>query len=183
MPSAVLTSGALLLLSIVAVAHAPSPSARTTAAATCLRLADDIGHLPIRVDGPGLDRVVVLHEADDGAHLGEVRYRGLDVAGAVDRAAHEHGGLPVPVPRDLEAREALVHDRLLEHGLAPVLAAIEGDVDAADLAGARPGEAAHLVETGFAELHAARGRGDDRLALHHHAELAPLPVRHRVGIA
>src|SRR5688500_12987591 len=75
MPSAVLTIGPLTPLSIPAVAHAPRPSASATATAACLRLADDIGHLPVGTDGPRLDRVVVLHEADNGAHLGEVGHR------------------------------------------------------------------------------------------------------------
>src|SRR6185503_1261287 len=39
---------------------------------TCLGLADDIAHLPLSVDRPRLDRVVVLHEAHDRALLGQV---------------------------------------------------------------------------------------------------------------
>src|SRR5688572_329255 len=96
MPSAVRAIGPCAPpLSMVAVAHAPSPSARTTAAPTCLRLADDIGHLPVGAYGPRLDRVVVLDEADDGPDLREVGHRGLHVSGAVHRAAHQHRGLAV----------------------------------------------------------------------------------------
>src|SRR6185503_15346932 len=100
-----------------ASASAPASSAR-------LGLADDIAHLPTGVDGPRLDCVVVLHEAHDRAGLLQILHGRLHVAVTVDRAAHQHGGLAVPVPRRLEARQALVHDRLFELGLAPGLAAV-----------------------------------------------------------
>src|SRR5713101_8481272 len=56
-------------------------------AKTCLRLADDIAHLAFRVDRPGLNGAVVLHEADDGAHLLDVLHARLHVACAVHGAA------------------------------------------------------------------------------------------------
>src|SRR5688572_18339174 len=56
----------------------------TTPATRMLSLADDIAHLPLGVDRPRLDRVVVLHEADDGARLLQVGHRRLHVAVAVD---------------------------------------------------------------------------------------------------
>ena len=61
--------------------------------------------------------------------------------------------------------------------------AVRGDVDGRDRAPARPGEALDLVPAGAIELHPAGRVGDHRLALHHHAELAPFAVRHRVGVA
>src|SRR5262245_38383646 len=151
------------------VAQPTTAAAATMLPARTLSLADDIAHLPTGVDGPRLDRVVVLHEAHDGALLLEVLHRRLHVAVAVHRTAHEQRGLAVPVPRRLEARQALVHDRLFQRGFAPGLAAVDRDVHGAHLAGARPGEAGDLVEAGSLELHAARGAGNNRLALHHHA--------------
>src|SRR5690349_652533 len=121
-------------------------SATVTAAARSLSLADCIAHLPGLVDRPRLDRVVVLHEADDRARLLQVRDARLHVAVVVHGAAHQHRRPSVPVPADLEAREALVHDRLLDHRLAPVLAAVGGHVDRADLARARPRKPGDLVE-------------------------------------
>src|SRR5688572_23410167 len=161
-------------------AHEITVRAPATAANAALSLADDIAHLPSGVDGPRLDRVVVLHEADDGALLLNVLHGRLHVAVAVDRAAHQHRRLAVPVPRRLEAREALVQDRLLELRLAPGLAAVDRDVDRANLAGARPREPGDLVEAGAFQLHAARRIRDHRLGLHHHAELPPLTFGHRV---
>src|SRR5262245_63339894 len=128
-----------LLPSPPRLAHAPNRTPTPTAEKT-LSLADDIAHLPIGVDGPRLDRVMVLDEADDRAALLDVLHGRLHVAVAVDRTAHEHRRLAVPVPRRLEARQALVHDRLFELRLAPVLAAVGRDVDRADLARARPSE-------------------------------------------
>src|SRR5882672_1722456 len=174
-PSAVLPPGAL-----------PPPiwaQAVSTTTAIRLNLADRIAHLPIGTDGPGLDHVVVLHEADDGARFAQIRHARLHIAVAVDRAAHQRRRRAIPVPRRLEAREALVHDRLFEHRLAPGLAAVDRDVDRADLAGAGPGEPADLMEPWPLELLPARGRGDDGLGFHHHAELAPLAVGHRIGVA
>src|SRR5687767_8831074 len=114
--------------------------APATTANAALSLADDIAHLPIGVDGPRLDRGDVLHEAADRALLLHLLHGRLHVTGAVDRAAHQHCGLAVPVPRRLEAREALVHDRLFKLRLAPVLAAVDRNIDRSDLAGARPCE-------------------------------------------
>src|SRR3954468_3479933 len=148
-----------------------------------LRLADDIAYLPVGRHRPWLNRVVVLNEAYDGALLLDVLHSRLDVTVAVHRAAHQRRRLAVKVPADLEAGEAFVHDRLFELGFAPVLAAVERDIDRADLAGARPGEAGHFVEARPLEVHAARGVGDDRLGLHHHAELAPLAFVNRIPIA
>src|SRR5688572_29154393 len=108
--------------------------APATTANRALSLADDIAHLPIGVDGPRLDRVVVLNEAHDRALFLDVLHGRLHVAVAVDRAAHQHRGLAVPVPRRLEAREALVQDRLLELRLAPGLAAVDRYVHCANLA-------------------------------------------------
>src|SRR5688572_16614796 len=127
-------------------AHAITARAPATAANPALSLADDIAHLPIGVDGPRLDAVVVLHEAHDRALLCDLLHARLHVPRAVDRAAHQQRGLAIPIPRRLEAREALVHDRLLELRLAPVLAAVDRNVDRANLAGAGPCESGDLVE-------------------------------------
>src|SRR5260370_15395334 len=164
------------------LAQPQTAAAAAVDAASSLSLADDIAHLPFRVDRPGLNGVVVLDEAHDRAHLLDVLHAGLYVARAVDGTAHQHRGTAVPVPADLEPRQALVHDRLFEHCLAPVLAPVDRYVDRADLAHARPGEPGDLVETRAPELLAARRRRNDGLAFHHHAELPPLAFGHRIGV-
>src|SRR5258708_33128627 len=63
-PSAVLPPGVL-----------PPPiwaQAVSTTTAIRLNLADGIAHLPIGTDGPRLDRVLVLQEADDGARFAQL---------------------------------------------------------------------------------------------------------------
>src|SRR2546425_2471339 len=130
-PSAVFAAMAPPAGVLLAPIWAHAASARV---AMRLNLADGIAHLPIRTDRPGLDHVVVLHEADDRARLAQVGDARLHVTVAVDRAAHQRRRRAIPVPRRLEAREALVHDRLFQHRLAPGLAAVDRDVDRAHLA-------------------------------------------------
>src|SRR5206468_306239 len=113
---------------------------------TSLGLADNIAHLAFCVHCPGLNSVVVLHETDDGTRLLDILHARLHIAGAVDCAAHELRRSAIPCPSDLEAREALVHDRLFEHRLAPVAAAVDRNIDAAHLAVARPRETRDFVE-------------------------------------
>src|SRR5688572_2566778 len=122
MPSAVLD---VMPLPPPAPAHPHKASAPTTPAATSLSLADGIAHLPVCVHCPWLDRIVVLHEADDGARLLQVGHRRLHVAGAIHCAAHQYRRRAGPVPAELEAREALVHYGLFQHGFAPVATAVE----------------------------------------------------------
>src|SRR5881396_1777212 len=164
-------------------AHPEIHSAATARARLDLSLADRIAHLAFGVDRPGLNAVVVLHEARDRARLLDFLHCRLHVARAVERAAHQHGRGAIPVPADLDARQAFVPDRLLDHRLAPVPAAVDRHVHRADPARAGPRQPGDLVVAGVFELLSARGRGDDGLAFHHHAELPPLAFRHRIGIA
>src|SRR2546425_2811253 len=60
-------------------AHAASARVAIT-----LNLADCIAHLPIRIDRPRLDHVIVLHEAHDRPRLLDVAHARLHVAVAVD---------------------------------------------------------------------------------------------------
>src|SRR3982750_524658 len=69
-------------LPIPICAHATTASAVTAIAQ--LSLADDIAHLAFLVHRPGLNAVVVLHEAGDGARLLDVGHRRLHIAGAVE---------------------------------------------------------------------------------------------------
>src|SRR5262245_7662710 len=144
---------------------------------------DRIAHLPVRADRPGEDSIVVLHEPRDGPGLHDVGHRRLNVAGRVHGAALDDGGLAVPVPPIPEAREAFVHHGLLERGRVPVLAAVHRHVHGGNPAAPRPGEPLDLLPARAFQLHAARRPGDDRLALHDEAELPPLALRHRVGVA
>src|SRR5713226_2147499 len=164
-------------------AQPQSVNAPAHAATSSLSLPDSIAHLAFVVHRPRLNAVVVLYESHRESALLKLLHAGLHVAGTVDGAAHENRGRDVPVPDDLEASQALVHDRLFQHGLAPVAAAVERNVHRANLSGARPRKPGHLVETGALELLPTRGRGDHGLAFHHHAELAPLAPGHGIGIA
>src|SRR5438067_1243479 len=181
MPSADFAAMPAPLAPVLISAHARTASA--AAAIAPLSLADVIAHLAFLIDGPGLDAVVVLHEAGNRARLLDLRHARLHVARTVERAAHEDRRRAVPVPARFEACEGLVHDRLFQHRLAPRSAAVGRDIDRANLPRPRPGEPADLLVAGRLEPLPARRRGDDGLALHHHAELAPLAIGHRIGIA
>src|SRR2546422_122214 len=126
---------------------------------------------------------MVLHETGDRASLADLRDRRLHVAGRIDGAALDDGRGPVPGPAEPEAGEALVDHRLFQRRLVPVLPAVHRDVDGGDLAAPRPRESLDLVRPGAGQLHAPGGTGDDRLGLHDEAELPPLALGHRVGVA
>src|SRR5215468_4978505 len=115
----------------------------------------------------------MLHETDERAGFPDLGHRGLHVAGAVDGAAGDLGRSAVPLPDVAEAGEAAVEERLLEHRLAPALAAVERHVHGLDGSIAGPGEALDRVDARSAELHPARRPGDDGLALHDETELPP----------
>src|SRR6185436_6178797 len=155
----------------------------TIAASANLSLAGRIAHLPFFVYGPRLNPIVVLHETDCEAGFRDLLHARLYVSRAVDSAAHQQCRTSVPVPADLEARKALIHDWFFEHRLAPVLSAVEGNVHCPNLSSAGPCEARHFMESACFQLVPAGWRRNDRLALHHHAELTPLAPRHRVGVA
>src|SRR5262245_33428318 len=111
-------------------AHAPSASAR---ARTSERLGVNMFHLPVCVDGPARDAVVVLVDerqrvrhwllrlATLGHELGAQR---LYVAPVVPRAGEQHRRTAVPAPRHAEAGVRLREHRLLQRCLAPALAAV-----------------------------------------------------------
>src|SRR5207302_7878681 len=72
-------------------AHPKIHNDATTTAMRDSSLADRIAHLAFGVHRPGLNAVMVLHEAHDRARLLDFLHRGLHVARAVECAAHQHG--------------------------------------------------------------------------------------------
>src|SRR5712692_2424073 len=98
--------------------HPKTDNDATTMVRINSALANRIAHLAFCVDRPRLNAVVVLHEARDGARFLDFLHRRLHIARTVDCAAHQDRGRAIPVPPDLEAREAFVHDRFLDLGLA-----------------------------------------------------------------
>src|SRR5258705_5987576 len=111
-------------------------------------LSDCIFDLAARADRPREDAVVMLHEANNGAHFGKVLHGRLHVAGAVHRAARNVRGTTFPVPRKTEARQAFVDYRIFQPCFLPGLAAVGGDVDRPDPAIAGPGKALDLLRAG-----------------------------------
>src|SRR3569832_728692 len=86
-------------------ACAPSAAAAMTAASSDSRNLD-ILHLAVFLHQPGLDAVVVIGRTR-AAHGAQLRPGRLHVAGLVDRAALDDGGLAVPHPVEVEPRDAL----------------------------------------------------------------------------
>ena len=109
-------------------------------------LSIDIGRLPLLVDAPALDRIVVIDCPRRPRSAMNCRARRLHHAGVVGGAALQHGRTAVPLPRRAEAHRRLRQDRALQRRRRPALAAVGRDLDLADAAVARPGEAGDLVE-------------------------------------
>src|SRR6185312_3254268 len=103
-----------------------------------MRLGVDIADLPLFVDAPACDGVVVVDPTQ--APLGrELRARRLHHAGIISGAALQHGGTAVPVPRCAEAHGRLWQDRTLQGRRRPALSAVGRHFDLPDAAVARPG--------------------------------------------
>src|SRR5262245_5690193 len=157
----------------VSAAAVPAPKASTTARArTGLRI--DMLDLPVAVDAPARDAVVVLiGERQRARHRffglaarsHELGASGLHVAGLVPGAALQHDRLAVPAPRHAEAGERFWNDRLLQRRLRPALAAVGRNHDLGDTSVARIGDAGDLVEALVLERVTEGGMGDERFDL------------------
>src|SRR3982075_1572845 len=101
-------------------------------------LSVNIAGLPLLVDAPACDRVVVVDPTQ--AALGrELRTRWLHHAGVVSGATLQHGGTAVPLPRCAEAHGRLWQDRALQSRRPPAPPAVARHFDLPDAAVARPG--------------------------------------------
>src|SRR5438046_146547 len=118
----------------VSAAIATEPNGRTSAAASKV-LRVNMFDLPGAADAPAREAVVVLiGEPERVRHrfLGlaprghKVLPQRLRVAGLVPGAALQHGGLAVPAPWHVEARECLRMHRSRKPGGAPAFAAAGG---------------------------------------------------------
>src|SRR6218665_2976913 len=141
----------------------------------------NILHLAALLHEPGLDRVVVIDRAP-AAHRAQLGIGRLHMAGLVGGAAHHQGRLAVPGPGQVEAAQAAVEHRRLEPCGLPVAAAVDRDVDLPDLAAARPGQAADVVEALVEQHLAAAGRGHHALDLLDGGVLAVLAIGHQVDV-
>src|SRR5262249_6223205 len=121
------------------------PNARTSARAID-SLADlDILDLPIRPQRPSLDSVVVVDRVDAADFPQGVLAR-LYVAGLVHDTRLQQQLFARPVEFVVKPHAGFIEDRPVDARRAPVAPAIERDVDAADLAAARPRKPGDDVE-------------------------------------
>src|SRR6266705_4833618 len=108
----------------------PSASAKRAAADRCLGV--NMFDLPVAVDRPAGDAVVVLvREAQHvrdllgfAARSHKLSAGRLHVAGLVPGAALQHGGAAIPAPGDAEPGEGLGEHRRLQRRLPPAIAAV-----------------------------------------------------------
>src|SRR5688572_25718504 len=101
-----ISAGAMGCPNCGACADAAFGAAMSIAAQTARLLSIHIGRLPLLVDAPACDRVVVV-DAPKAAVGGELRARRLHHAGVVGGAALEHGRPAIPLPSRAEAHRRL----------------------------------------------------------------------------
>src|SRR5882724_9871442 len=91
----------------------------------------NIEYAPVRLDLPGLDRIVVVDRIRP-ALLSQLRNGRLHITGLVDDAGFQQRRPPVPAPRQREARQRLRQYRVVQLRALPVDAAIGGNIDLAN---------------------------------------------------
>src|SRR3977135_785546 len=100
---------------------------------TAMRLSVNIAGLPLLVDAPACDGVVVV-DPTQAALVAELRARWLHHARIVGGATLQHGGTGVPLPCCAEAHRRLWQDRALQSSGRPALSAVGRHVDLPDAA-------------------------------------------------
>src|SRR5262249_15089913 len=168
---------------------APEMSARTASSSLYV----DMLHLPLAVDRPAREAVVVLVGERErirrllrlAALSDEFGAQRLHVAAFVPRTALQDHRTAVPVPGHAEAGERLWQHRLLQRRLAPALAAVGGHQHLRDPALARVGDARNLVEAWAFQRETERGMRDERFHLLQEVKAVSLATRQdlRVGAA
>src|SRR5207244_5716008 len=141
---------------------------RASRAAKIRGLCVNMFHLPIALDRPSRDAVVVLaREARYGGNLRGLAARGHDlgagrlhVASLVPRAALQNPRTALPAPGHAEAGKGLAVHRLLQRRLRPALAAIGRDHQLRYTAIARIGDVCNLIECELFTHHSRGGIGD-----------------------
>src|SRR6185312_16167503 len=127
---------------------------------TAMDLDVNIASLPLLVDAPACDGVVVV-DPTQAALVAELRARWLHHARVVGGATLQHGGTAIPLPRCAEARGRLWQNRALQRSLRPASSAVSRHVDLPDAAVARPGQSGNLVESRFPQRESRRRTRDD----------------------
>src|SRR3989442_15152132 len=156
--------------------------ASTSTTAKLSRSRVDMRDLPLAVDRPARDAVVVLARKGRGgrdrsrlAAVGHDLSPGrLDVAGLVPRARLQDRRTAIPAPRHTEPREGLAQHRLLQRRRRPALPAVRRDHDLRDPAVARIRDAGNLVEPRPAQLQPRLRMLDEGLHLLQEVELVGL---------
>src|SRR5262245_8535740 len=167
------------------------PRANAQATAVLQTLCVNMLHLPLAVDRPARDAVVVLvRKRQDGwdllrlAALRDERGAGrLHVPGLVPCAPGRSRVPTVPSPRYADPRESLGQHRLLQRSFAPAFAAVGRNHDLRDPPGARIGDAGDLVEARPPQRESGRRMGDEGFDLLQEVKAVRLPARQdlRVG--
>src|SRR5260221_2293139 len=120
--------------------------------AMTMRLDVNIFPAPVGAHGPAHDGVVVI--AIGGRVLRQPRLaRRLHAPLLVGGAALQHRFLALPFPRQAETHQGLRALLAGESGVRPGRAAVGGDFDAPDTAGAAPRDARDLVGPRARQLH------------------------------
>src|SRR5215468_6575028 len=175
MSQGAMSAGAIGWPNLGGVCADAMPVRATTAAPIRRFLRIDIDRLPLLVDPPALDRIVVILAAQ--AALGRKGgARRLHHAGVVGGAALQHHRTAVPLPGRAEAHRRLRQDRAREGSRCPTLSAVGRNLDLPDAAVARPGKAGDFVEARPFERETRRRSRDDRLDLEREHELPGLLV-------
>src|SRR5260221_11883760 len=169
--------GAAAMIPAPVTTPASAPRASTTS------LADlDILDLAILVQLPRLDAVVVIDRVE-AAILAQLGLARLHIAAFIHGTRLQQQLAAVPVELVIEARQRLVPGRPVDPRGAPVASAVKRNVDARDLAAARPGDARQHGEAGLMLDRRLRAWvGDDRLRLHQIGEAPRLAVFEQVGV-
>src|SRR3977135_3846880 len=145
----------------------------STIVRTAMGLSVNIAGLPLLVDAPACDGVVVV-DPTQAALVGELRARWLHHARVVGGATLQHGGTAVPLPRCAEAHGRLWQDRALQSRRRPASSAVGRHVDLPDAAVARPGEPGNFVESGSHQRQSRRRTRDEGFHLDREHELPGL---------
>src|SRR5713226_270787 len=129
-----------------------------------------IAHRPVGRYLPDLDGIVVIVRIHPTSLNQGCKGR-LHVAGLINAARLQSGGLPIPIPGEPESGERDSQPRLVDARVLPGFSVVGGNLDALDATATRPGESGDLVHAGTRELLSAGRERDHRFGFHLEREL------------